>query len=891
MYRESAKICGATCLLSLLATFLLAAVPSHNAVAALSVPLPSQNPQSSQSDSRDSTDEVRLQVIVVRTSEEAEQILQRLKKGEDFEKLAREKSIDPTADAGGFMGKFPRNAVRAELRDALKGLVPGQYSGIVHIPSGYAILKIMKEDAGSADPARSFALAASGTIRYAADVGGMPEAEAVLARFPKPGDWNRDPHRVCEFRKQSLTDAVTRLRQSLAPENSQALAGSSAMDILQTHLALGQLYAYQGDMDRAIEEYQASYRIALAEVPSFVVKMEEDLGIAYLHRSGMENGVFRNPGKKCLFPMRREDAYQETRDSKDAEQYFLKYLEKQPNDLEVRWLLNATYMTLGKYPEGVPEKYLIPLSRFESKEDVGRFVDVAAESGLQLFSMAGGLIVDDFENNGLLDVVTSSFDSCGAMHYFHNNGDGTFTDQTAKAGLADQVGGLNLIQTDYNNDGCLDILVLRGAWELPQRMSLLRNNCNGTFTDVTVGSGLEEPISTQTGVWADINNDGLLDLFVGNERGPSRLYLNKGDGTFEEIGVLAGVSGDGRAMIKGVTAADYDNDGYVDLYASNLTGENFLYHNNHDNTFTEVTAKAGVTGNERGFATWFFDYDNDGLPDLFVTSYYFSVDETMRTYLGLPHNGSTLKLYKNLGNGTFRDATKETDLDKVFMPMGANFGDIDNDGYLDMYLGTGAPSYATLVPNVLLRNHDGRYFVDVTSSSGTGELHKGHGVAFADLFNSGNEDIVEEMGGATPGDSHAMRVYRNPGHENDWITVRLVGTKTNRPGIGARIKVTVENEGHGTRSIYRTVDSGGSFGASPLQQHIGLGRNARIASLEVYWPASKTRQIFHEVSKNQYVEIKEFSNDVKKLNRTPIGQHASGGSVSSQDKQGEGWLR
>jgi hypothetical protein len=164
-------------------------------------------------------------------------------------------------------------------------------------------------------------------------------------------------------------------------------------------------------------------------------------------------------------------------------------------------------------------------------------------------------------------------------------------------------------------------------------------------------------------------------------------------------------------------------------------------------------------------------------------------------------------------------------------------------------------------------------------------------VAFADLFNSGNEDIVEEMGGATPGDSHAMRVYRNPGHENDWITVRLVGTKTNRPGIGARIKVTVENEGHGTRSIYRTVDSGGSFGASPLQQHIGLGRNARIASLEVYWPASKTRQIFHEVSKNQYVEIKEFSNDVKKLNRTPIGQHASGGSVSSQDKQGEGWLR
>ena len=144
----------------------------------------------------------------------------------------------------------------------------------------------------------------------------------------------------------------------------------------------------------------------------------------------------------------------------------------------------------------------------------------------------------------------------------------------------------------------------------------------------------------------------------------------------------------------------------------------------------------------------------------------------------------------------------------MFMPMGANFGDIDNDGYLDIYLGTGNPAYGSLLPNVLLRNKDGKFFVDVTASSGTGELHKGHGVAFADIDNDGDEDLLTEIGGAVPGDRHAFRLFENPGNGNDWINLHLVGVKTNRSAIGARIKVTIENEGHGTRFIYRTVGSG-----------------------------------------------------------------------------------
>src|SRR6202035_6061512 len=151
-------------------------------------------------------------------------------------------------------------------------------------------------------------------------------------------------------------------------------------------------------------------------------------------------------------------------------------------------------------------------------------------------------------------------------------------------------------------------------------------------TDVTKESGLGKPTNTQTAVWADINNDGFLDLFVGNETGPSQLFLNKGDGTFEDISHSAGI--DRTAFTKGVAAADYDNDGYVDFYVSNTAGANFLYHNNHDLTFTEIAKQAGVQTPYYSFATWFFDYDNDGWPDLFVTSYFNSLDESLRSVLG-----------------------------------------------------------------------------------------------------------------------------------------------------------------------------------------------------------------------------------------------------------------
>jgi hypothetical protein len=169
--------------------------------------------------------------------------------------------------------------------------------------------------------------------------------------------------------------------------------------------------------------------------------------------------------------------------------------------------------------------------------------------------------------------------------------------------------------------------------------------------------------------------------------------------------------------------------------------------------------------------------------------------------------------------------------------------------------------------------------VDVTASSGTGELHKGHGVAFADIDNDGDEDIITSIGGAQPGDSHAFRLFENPGNGNDWISLKLVGVKANRAAIGARIKVTVKNGGDGTRSIYRTVGSGGSFGASPLQQHIELGKAAQILSIEIVWPGgSRTPQTFSNVGKNQFLEIKEFAAEYTKLERHAVRLGGGGGA-------------
>jgi hypothetical protein len=740
---------------------------------------------------------------------------------------------------------------------------PGKNRRFILTSAATALLVLATPRAQDLDAERIKSLAARGVIRDTIDISGMASANAAFQAYAnKPEGWDRDPSQVCAVRTNSYNSAVNRLAQQLPQADALPPGKVRPIDLLHGHAVLALLFVYTGEMEKSLAEWNKAYQIALASVPDSVPYVEEALGVTHLHLAEMENGVYRNPGEQGIFPpVKLAKHFEKTANSKLAIDYFTKVLNKHSDNLEVKWLLNLAYLTLGQQ---APTPYLIPLNRFASKESIGRFKDIAPVMGLDVFTGAGGVIVDDFDNDGLLDVVTSSMDMCEPLHFFHNNGNGTFADRTAQAGLSNQLGGLNIVEADYNNDGCMDILVLRGGWEAANRKSLLRNNCNGTFTDVTDASGLGKVItSTQTAVWADIDNDGYLDLFVGNENSPSQLFRNRGDGTFEDISHSAGI--DKVAFTKGVTAADYDNDGYVDFYVSNVTGANFLYHNNHNRTFTEIGREAGVQAPYFSFATWFFDYDNDGWPDLFVNCYYSSMEEVIRSYLGLPFSTETVKLYRNLHNGAFEDVTAQVGLDKVFMPMGANFGDVDNDGFLDIYLGVGQPSLAALMPHVLLRNKEGKTFVDITASSGTGDLHKGHGIAFADLERSGHEDIIAGMGGAVPSDKHTMRVFQNPGNDNNWLNVRLTGVKSNRSAIGAQIKITVENDGNVSRSIYRTVGGTSSFGGNPVEQHIGLGHGTRISALDVWWPATNTRQHFTGVGNNQYIVIKEFADAYNRM--------------------------
>jgi tetratricopeptide (TPR) repeat protein len=816
-----------------------------------------------------SPQDLHVAIIVTRTSEAAQAVLKQLQSGMDFGVLAKEHSTDPSADDGGYLGLLNPADLPPSERDALENLHGENYTGIVPVPSGFAILTILPGPPRfqDLDADQMKRLRATGVVRQSIMVAGLSEADAAFRQFPKPDGWDRNLHQMCEIRNESHAEAVRRLEQNIAEMEGRTENKADPREVIQAHQALAQLHAYVGELEASIKEWKKAYEIAQSDLPNAVPFLEEALGASYLHLAGMENGAYRNAGDIDLFPPAdKSKPYAKQENSRLAIKYFQASLDQYPDDLQVRWLLNLAYVTVGEYPAGVPAKFLIPASLFGAKENIGRFVDVAPAAGLNVFGDAGGVLVDDFENNGLLDVITSSEALCDPLHYFHNNGDGTFTDRTAQAGLADQLGGLNMIEGDYNNDGCMDFLVLRGGWEFGMRMSLMRNNCNGTFTDVTHEAGLDKSVyPSQNAVFADIDNDGYLDLFVGAEKFSSHLFHNKGDGTFEDISHSAGV--DRVAFTKGVAAADYDNDGYVDFYVTNFGGGNFLYHNNHDLTFTDVAKQARVQAPYSSFATWFFDYDNDGWPDIFVASYAnYTVDQVIRSYLGLTIQADTLKLYRNLHNGTFEDVTEQVGLNKEYEPMGAGFGDVDNDGYLDIYLGMGNPSFS----HVLLRNKAGKEFVDITATSGTGEIHKGHAISFADLERNGHEDIVAEIGGAVPSDRHAMRVFRNPGNDNDWINVKLIGVKSNRSAVGAKIKVTVENDGASPRSIYRDVGETSSFGINPIEQHIGLGHGARILSLEVFWPATNTRQQFANVAKNEFIAVKEFDKTYTKLERKAV---------------------
>ncbi len=674
------------------------------------------------------------------------------------------------------------------------------------------------------------------------------------------------------------TEQVARLTRQL--EQARATGRHSG----NLHLQLANEYLRLGNVDGAIEQIEQAYRLA-EKIPNFKpeqwIVLHQPRALIYLRQAELYNCIERHNRDCCLFPLAGGGVHDNKAPAAEAKKSLLDILEIDPESLPARWLLNVASMAIGDYPAGVPERFLIPPTAFDSEHEIGRFVDVAPELNVDTFNLCGGVIADDFDGDNLLDIITSTYDPAGPLHYYRNVGNGKFEDLSAASQLDQQLGGLNLIGGDYDNDGDTDIFVLRGAWMFDQgqiRNSLLRNNSDGTFSDVTYEAGLAyPPRPTQAATWGDFDYDGDLDLYIGNESRmamesrdgdyPSQLFRNNGDGTFTDIASEAGVTND--RYCKAVTAGDYDNDGDLDLYLSNV-GENRLYRNNGDRTFTDVAPALGVSEPAgRSFATWFFDYNNDGWLDLFVAAYEADIGDVAADYLGREHDGVSPRLYQNDGMGRFVDVTDSVGLDHPYLPMGANFGDLDNDGWLDVYLGTGDPNYQTLMPNVMLRNDRGLRFQNVTTSGGFGHLQKGHGVAFADFDNDGDQDIYHQLGGFLVGDKFHNALFKNPGHGNAFLIIQLSGSQTNRAGYGARIRVTVDSP-DGMRTIHRAVGSVSSFGGSPTRQEIGLGNATDITQVEVDWPVLGQTQRFTQVPLNQMIRIAENDQNFQTIQRPRI---------------------
>jgi hypothetical protein len=499
-------------------------------------------------------------------------------------------------------------------------------------------------------------------------------------------------------------------------------------------------------------------------------------------------------------------------------------------------------------------------------------------------TMGSGVCVLDYDNDGWQDILfVNSMDWPGhkgaAKSYpalYHNDKDGTFTDVTREAGLAMESYGLGCAVADYDNDGFEDIYITTVGSN-----HLFHNLGNGKFADVTVKAGVADPGFSTSAVWFDYDNDGKLDLFVTHyidwsiakdqyctldnknksyctpqtyKGESSTLFHNRGDGTFENVTKRAGLY-DPTGKSLGVAMLDYDNDGWMDLFVANDTEPNKLYHNNHNGTFTDVAVQVGVAFSESGrvragMGVDAGDYDGSGWQSLVIGNF----------------TNESMSLYRNDGSGLFVDEEISSGIRQMSLQaltFGCFFFDYDLDGRLDIFAANGhvsddisvvQPTLKYAQPAILFHNSGNRKFEDASAKVGPAMQQPvvGRGAAYLDYDNDGDLDLV-----ITANNGPARLLRNENGNQNDMLRVKLVGTRSNRDGIGARVTVTTSS---GTR-LFRMVKTGSSYASQselPLTFGLGTPQAGRTVGLEIVWPSGQ-KDSLSKIGANQFITVKEGS--------------------------------
>jgi hypothetical protein len=537
------------------------------------------------------------------------------------------------------------------------------------------------------------------------------------------------------------------------------------------------------------------------------------------------------------------------------------------NNYLYRWLLNFCYMTVGGFPQDVPPAYA-PHDDFietfygksgnaiQGKYSYLVLEEQARELGVDVLQTGRGVAVEDFDNDGYLDLIVT--DSYGELKYFKNDRGTRFIDRTKEVGLSGVKQAFIITAADYDNDGWMDLFVSRPFGTF----ALFKNNGDGTFTDVTASSGLldgksndDEIAATWVSAWSDVNNDGYLDLFLAQwgfkmpfvngilskPRMDSKLFIYE-NGRFvdrtEEYGLKDVVK---DQYFIGATFGDYDGDGYPDLFlTSPLRNTSVLLKNVEGKRFERTNL---VPRTEGGFVCCFLDINHDGRLDIFQSGFGDARTNTELAVFGKNrdrYRSSHSTIFIQDAQGRFQDRHDFFDL--PMSTMGASYGDINNDGLYDFYLGTGTPEGWFILPNLFyVSEADGTKFAgrmtNISMLHGLGTIQKGHGIVFFDFNNDGLEDVYSSLGGMWPGDPWRSQLFVNKSKtSNSWVKFRLRGRQTNRFGVGATLKVVGENAAGQEIVRYCQIDNKTGFGSSPYLAHVGLMDAVRVKTVEVYWP-------------------------------------------------------